>query len=62
MLHKELECFLASVTDHWGQGTKVKDLGPDILNLIADPENNYDSWEDEPELDDKLATTQAEGD
>lgn len=41
----------------------IKDLGPDILNLVQDPEN-YDPWVDEdrpshPSLDDKLAATKA---
>jgi hypothetical protein len=41
-------------------------LGPDVLNLVPDPENN-DPWEDEdrpsfPELDDELKDTKASGD
>ena len=44
--HKKQERFLSSITDRWGHGTMVKDLGPDILNLIPDPEN-YDLWEDD---------------
>jgi len=64
--HKEQEHFLSSVTDRCGQGTMVKDLGPDILNLIPDPEN-YDPWEDEdgpsfPALYDKLTAANAAGD
>jgi hypothetical protein len=41
-------------------------LGPDILNLVPDPENNG-PWEDEdgpsfPELNDELAAAEAAGD
>ena len=44
----------------------VKDLRPDILNLVPDP-TNYDPWEDEdrpsfPMVDDELATTNTTGD
>ena len=44
----------------------VKDLGPDILNLVPDPENT-DPWEDEdgplfPKLDDELEAAEAAGD
>jgi len=65
-MHKEQEHFLTSVTDWWGQCTTVKDLGPDILNLVLGP-RNYDHWEDEdgpsfPELDDELTAVEAEGD
>jgi hypothetical protein len=63
-LHKGQECFLTS-NDHWGQGTIVKDLGPDILNLAPNPEK-YGPWKDQdrpafPALNDKLAATKATG-
>ena len=62
-LRAEQEKFLASVCDRWGIGTTVKDLGPDILNLVPDP-TNYDPWEDEdgpsfPALDEELAAADA---
>jgi hypothetical protein len=58
---------LEAVQGRWGQKMMVKDLGPDILNLVSDPENN-DAWEDEdgrpsfPELDDELKDAKASGD
>jgi hypothetical protein len=57
-LHQEREKFLEAIQWRWGEKTTVKDLGPDILNLVPDPENN-DPWEDEDgpsflELDDEL--------
>jgi hypothetical protein len=65
-LHQEWEKFLEAVQGRWGQKTTVKDLGPDVLNLVPDPENN-DPWEDGegpsfPELDDELAAAEAAGD
>jgi hypothetical protein len=65
-VRQEQEWFLTSHCNHWGQGTIVKDLGPDILNLVPDP-TNYDPWEDEdgpsfPALDDDLAAADATGD
>ena len=65
-MRQEQEQFLTSVCDRWGQRTKVKDLGPDFLNLVSDP-TNYVPWEDEdgpsfPVLDDKLAAANATGD
>ena len=32
--------FLKAIQGRWGQKTTVKDLGPDVLNLVPDPENN----------------------
>jgi hypothetical protein len=62
----EQEQFLASVEERWGPKTTVKDLGPDVLNLVPDPENT-DPWEDDdgpsfPELDDELGAAEAAGD
>ena len=59
----EQEKFLTSVCGRWGIGTMVKDLGPDILNLVPDP-TNYDPWEDKdgpsfPALDEELAAADA---
>ena len=44
----------------------MKDLGPDVLNLIPDPENT-DPWEDDdgpsfPKLDNELGAAKAAGD
>jgi hypothetical protein len=55
--------FLASIEEHWGPKTTVKDLGPDVLNLTPDPDNT-DPWEDEdgpsfPNLDDELMAAEA---
>ena len=46
--------------------TVIKDLGPDVLNLVLDPENN-EPWEDDdgpsfPKLDDELKDATASGD
>jgi hypothetical protein len=65
-LHQEQEKFLEAVQGRWGQKTTVKDLGPDVLNLVPNPENN-DPWEDEdgpsfPELDDELKDAEVSGD
>ena len=38
-LFREQEQFLASVEERWGPKTTMKDLGPDVLNLVLDPEN-----------------------
>ena len=59
----EQQKFLTSVCNRCGIGTMVKDLGPEILNLVPDP-TNYDPWEDEggpsfPKLDDELAAADA---
>jgi hypothetical protein len=45
-LFREQQEFLDSVESRWGPKTTVKDLGPDVLNLVPDPENE-DPWEDE---------------
>ena len=60
------DTYPASVTDHCGPNTTIKDFGPDILNLIPNPRND-DPWEDEdgplfPELDDEIAHAKAAGD
>eukprot|EP00804_Cyclotella_cryptica_P017310 CCRYP_020331-RA/>CCRYP_020331-RA protein AED:0.23 eAED:0.25 QI:0/-1/0/1/-1/1/1/0/484 len=65
-LHQEQQKFLESIQGRWGEKTRVKDLGPDFLNLVPDPENN-EPWEDDdgpsfPELDDELADAEASGD
>jgi hypothetical protein len=65
-LHQEQEKFLKAVQGRWGKKTTVKNLGPDILNLVPDPEND-DPWENEdrpsfPKLDDELKDTEASGD
>jgi hypothetical protein len=57
-LHQEQEKFLEAIHGRWGKKTSVKDLGPDVLNLVPNLENN-DSWEEAdgpsfPELDDEL--------
>ena len=39
-MQKEQDAFLSSVTECWNPKTMIKDLGPDILNLITDPMNN----------------------
>ena len=57
---------MEAIQGRWGKKTTVKDLGPDVLNLLPDPENN-DPREDEyghsfPELDDELIATKAAGD
>jgi hypothetical protein len=62
-MHKEQEQFVASINDHWGLGTTVKDLGPDVLKPVPDPKNYYYPWKDEdwpsfPELDVKLMATE----
>ena len=65
-LHQEPEKFLEAVQGRWVQKTTVKDLGPDVLNLVPDPENN-DPWKDEDgpsftKLDDELTAAEAAGD
>jgi hypothetical protein len=44
-VHKEQACFLTSIYDHWGLGAMVKDLRPDVLNLVQP-----DTMEDEDPL------------
>ena len=44
----------------------IKDLGPDIINLVPDPDNN-EPWKDDvrpsfPKLDDELDITKVHGD
>ena len=44
----------------------IKDLGPDVLNVVPNPENTK-PWEDDdgpsiPELDDELKDVEASGD
>ena len=65
-LFREQEEFLEVIEDKWGVKTTVKDLGPDVLNLVPNPENN-EPWEDDnrpsfPELDDELKDTEASED
>jgi hypothetical protein len=38
-LFQEQQEFLDSVENRWGPKTTVKDLGPDVLNLVPDPDN-----------------------
>ena len=45
-LYQEQQKFLEAIQDRWGQKMTIKDLGPDILNLVSYPENNA-PWEDE---------------
>ena len=45
-LYQEQEKFLEAIQERWSQKMMVKDWGPDILNLVLDPENN-DQLEDE---------------
>jgi hypothetical protein len=57
---------LEAIQGRWGKKTTVKDWGPDVLNLVPDPENN-DPWEDKdgpsfPKLDDELITATVAGD
>ena len=47
----------------WGLKATVKNLWPDVLNLVPDPDNT-DPWEDEdgisfPELDNELKAAEA---
>ena len=65
-LFREQQEFLDSVENRWGPTTTVKDLGPDVLNLVPDPDN-MEPWEDEdgpsfPELDNELEAAEAAGD
>ena len=65
-MHKEQDAFLTSVAVCWGPKITIKDLGPDILNLITDPMND-DPWENEdgtlfPKLDNELAPSEESGD
>jgi hypothetical protein len=65
-LFGEQEKFFASMEEHWGLKTTVKDLKPDVLNLIPDPKNT-DPWEDNdgplfPKLDYELDAAKAAGD
>jgi hypothetical protein len=65
-LFQEQQEFLDSVENCWGPKTTVKDLGPDVLNLVPDPDN-MEPWEDEdgplfPELDDELDAAEVAGD
>ena len=45
-LYQEQEKFLEAIKERWGQKTTVKDWGPDVFNLVPNPENN-NPWEDE---------------
>ena len=65
-LFREQQEFLDSVENRWGPKTTVKDLGPDVLNLVPDPDNT-EPWEDEdgpsfPKLDNELEAAEAAGD
>ncbi|KAL7482201.1 hypothetical protein ACHAW6_007885 [Cyclotella cf. meneghiniana] len=62
-LHQKWEKFLEAIEGRWGKKTTVRDWGPDVLNLVHDPENN-NPWEDDdrpsfPKLDDELVTAKA---
>jgi hypothetical protein len=65
-LFQEQEKSLEAIQDRWGQKMIIKDLGPDVLNLVPNLENN-EPWEDEvslsfTKLDDELKDAKASGD
>jgi hypothetical protein len=65
-LYQEQETFLEAVQEMWGQNMMIKNLGPDVLNLVPNLENNK-PWEDDdgpsfPKLDDELDIAKSTGD
>jgi len=63
---QQRDAFLKKIHKKWGAKTLAADCGPEVLNLIPDP-NNHNPWEDDdglsfPDLDNELVAAEAAGD